>query len=112
MIYKQDATAPAASRLSLSEILRMMLTRRAADRSGSKLTRNAKGDYQYEVTVVAGEVDGIDTPEQCVRETMRLADILDDRYPGPNGARVPVPTEPEQPKRRAAAAERAKGKGV
>jgi hypothetical protein len=80
------AVREAPRRLSLSEIVELLLTRSAADHSTVKLTRNAKGDTQIEVSIRTGEA-GLDTPELARAKAEETYDHLCRMYP-PSGPKV------------------------
>lgn len=66
-------------RLSLSEIVALLLTR-GGEHSNVRLSRNAKGDTQIEVVVRTGD-DGIDTIGQAAERARQLYDELCSTYP-------------------------------
>lgn len=70
-------------RLTLSEIVEQQLaalSRVSGDHSTVKLTRNARGDTQIEVSVRTGE-GGLETADQAAAEARRLYDDLATAYP-------------------------------
>lgn len=73
-------------RLTLSQILEMMLTRSGVgDRSSVTLTQNASGETQIEVKVRTGDDDEIATVDAATEKAVALYDELRERYPR-NGA--------------------------
>lgn len=72
---------PKARRLSLSEVLELVLSRGTGDRSSVTLTRNAKGDTQIEVTVRTGDTGDVLTAADAAAEAQRLYDSLREAYP-------------------------------
>jgi phage tail sheath gpL-like len=70
------------ARLSLSEIVRLMLTRSARDYSGVTLTQNVKGGTQIEVAVRTGDDVTVEGAEIKAAE---IYDRLRERYPHTNG---------------------------
>lgn len=80
-------------RLTLSEILALMLQRGGSDRSSVSLTRNAKGQTQIEVTVRTGNQDDAATAEQAATKATTIYDALRWRYPI-EGDDLPAAPEP------------------
>jgi len=78
-------TRDATRRLSLSEIVTMLLAKPGRDHSSVELTRNAKGETQINVTVRAGETDGIDTAADAATECARIYEQLRRQFPLANG---------------------------
>jgi hypothetical protein len=74
-----------AKRLTLSEIVTLLLEHRSGAAGGSSvsLTRNARGVTQIEVTV--REDDDLRTPDLVAAEATRIYDNLRARFPMPNG---------------------------
>ena len=79
-----DATTP-APRLTLSQIVTMLLAKPGRDHSSVELTRNAKGETQITVTVRAGESDGIDNAADAAAECSRIYEQLRRTFPLANG---------------------------
>lgn len=79
-------TPDAPRRLSLSEILELMLTRPASEHSSVSLTRNAKGETQIEVTVRTGDAGGTETAAEAAAEAQSIYDRLRATYPLANGS--------------------------
>lgn len=77
-------TVKAGHRLSLSEILQLLLTKGTPERSSVTLSRNAKGETQIEVTVRTGDSAGIETVEQAEQAARESYDRLRDEYPLPD----------------------------
>jgi hypothetical protein len=85
-----DPAAPAGSspqphsRLTLSEVLRAHLeamVKPARGASSVTISRNAKGDKQYEVTVREGDTPEIQTASDCAAEAIRISELLDEAFP-------------------------------
>jgi hypothetical protein len=81
-IVAEDKPRP----LRQSEILRTMLERDKARASGSehdsvRLTRNAKGDTQIEVTVRTGDSEDVATIEAAAAKAQEVYDLLGRMYP-------------------------------
>lgn len=68
-------------RLSLSEVVELLLARNSAERSSVSLARNAKGETQIEVTVRSGETGDVTTAHDCARVARELYDELRLEYP-------------------------------
>jgi hypothetical protein len=82
----QPRAAEPAKRLSLSEIVGMLLTRSgSANNSSVTLSRNAKGDTQIEVTVRTDDEDGLRTPEEAAARARAIYDTLRSAYPLASG---------------------------
>lgn len=67
-------------RLTLSEILELVLSRSTTEHSTVKLARNAKGETQIEVSVRTGE-QGLETIEQARAKAQEQYDHLASLYP-------------------------------
>ena len=83
-------TAEAPKRLSLSEILELVLTKAGGEHSSVTLTRNAKGETQIEVTVRTGEHGSVTTAAKAAAEAQTIYDGLRAAYPLATGATVAV----------------------
>lgn len=68
-------------RLSLSQIVELLLTRSAGERSTVSLSRNARGETQIEVTVRTGDDSDVVTVEDAERRAREVYDRLADVYP-------------------------------
>ena len=69
-------------RLSLSQIVELLLTRGGAgDRSSVTLTQNASGGTQIEVKVRTGDDDEIATVDAATEKATALYEQLRERYP-------------------------------
>lgn len=81
------ATIDTASgrRLSLSQIVEILLTRGNTERSSVTLTRNAKGVTQIEVTVRTGDTPEVATAADAVKVASSLYTDLRAAYPLPDG---------------------------
>lgn len=76
------AKAAAAHRLSLSDVLGMVLARRSGASSSVTLTRNARGLTQVAVTVATGERDADpQTAQEAAAQARELYDALCEQYP-------------------------------
>lgn len=71
-------------RLSLSQILELVLTR-SSDRSLVALTRNAKGETQIEVQVRTADSGEVATIEDAERKAREVYDRLRAEYPAREG---------------------------
>lgn len=78
------APEPRPHRLSLSEILQLVLQKGPADHSTVRLARNAKGDTQVDVSVRTGEA-GLETVEAAAAKARELYDDLCGAYPMKGG---------------------------
>lgn len=74
----QADTETKPSRMSLSEILRLMLAKGGRDYSAVTLSQNAKGGTQIDVTVRTDEDTSIEDAE---RKASEIYDRLRERYP-------------------------------
>lgn len=83
-------TAEAPRRMSLSEVLELVLTRAGGEHSSVTLTRNAKGETQIEVTVRTGEHGAVTTAAEAAAEAQTIYDGLRSAYPLATGATVAV----------------------
>jgi hypothetical protein len=72
-------------RLSLSQIVEMLLTRTPADRSAVTIARNAKGETQIEVKVQAGGGEDVVTVEDAEQKAREVYERLHALYPPANG---------------------------
>lgn len=78
--------AQPTQRLTLSQIVGMLLTRTGSGAGSSvTLARNAKGDTQIEVTVRTEDEDGLRTPEQAAARARAVYDTLRSAYPTADG---------------------------
>lgn len=78
-------------RVTANELNRMLLARLVTpprDRSSVSISRNAKHQYQFEVTVHAGD-QGVSTAEDAERIAGEITDRLAAKYPPPE----PEPVE-------------------
>jgi hypothetical protein len=80
-----SSAADHTSRLSLSEIVRLLLSRTPHDRSSVSLTRNAKGVTQIDVTVRTGDDEDLATPRDAEKHAVEIYERLRARYPMPDG---------------------------
>lgn len=74
------ATEERPKRLTLSQIVEMLLTR-STDRSTVTLTRNAKGGTQIEVSVRTGDAEDVATIEAAEQKARDVYDRLRATYP-------------------------------
>lgn len=74
-----------SSRVSLSEVVRLLLERQQVERSTVSLTRNAKGETQIEVTVRTAEDGSITTVAEAEAVARDVYDRLRARYPMSDG---------------------------
>ncbi len=80
-----DATAERPKRLTLSQIVGLLLTRGAGERSAVALTRNASGETQIEVSIRTGDDGAIVTAEDAERKAVEVYERLRQKYPQRNG---------------------------
>lgn len=80
------AGADAPRRLSLSQIVELLLTRGGGEHSSTTLTRNSKGETQIEVTVRTGESDDVATIEAATAKARAVYDELRQAYPHGEGS--------------------------
>jgi hypothetical protein len=81
-----SAAAVKPKRLSLSEILHLVLTRQVSEPSAVTLTRNASGETVIEVKVKAHEDGGLAAVDEAAEHAARLYDDLRVAYPAGEGA--------------------------
>lgn len=72
-------------RLSLSQIVAMLIERSARDHSAVAISRSAAGSTQIEVTVRTGDDDTVATVEDAEKKAREVYDRLSEQYPPPNG---------------------------
>jgi hypothetical protein len=68
-------------RLTLSQILALVLSRGDRDRSVVTIARNAAGDTQVEVKVRVGDADEVATADAAAEKARQLYDQLTEVYP-------------------------------
>ena len=90
-----DRPADPPRRMTLSNVVELLLTRNAPEHSSIDLSRNAKGETQISVTVRTGDVGGIETIEEAEQKVTELFDRLRARYPMASGHVGAVPQEPQ-----------------
>lgn len=71
----------APRRLSMSQIVTMLLARSSSEHSSVSLSRNSKGATQIEVTVRTGEHDDVATIDAAADKARELYDELCEQYP-------------------------------
>lgn len=79
-----EAAVPEARSISRAEILRGLLaaiSKTGGEHSTVKLTRNARGDTQVEVSVRTGDHEGVETAADAAAEAVRIYDNLRELYP-------------------------------
>lgn len=80
-----DQNTPAASsaprRLSLSNVVELLLQKSPRDHSSVTLSRNAKGGTQIEVVVRTGDDPEHATPDYALAKAMELYNIARAAYP-------------------------------
>lgn len=74
-------TAEAPRRMSLSEVLELLLTRGGSEHSAVTLSRNAKGETQIEVTVRTGDSGEVLTAADAADHAQTIYDGLRTSYP-------------------------------
>jgi hypothetical protein len=75
------AGGDAPRRLTLSQIVELLLTKGGGEHSSVSLTRNAKGETQIEVTVRTGESDEVTTVDQAAAKAKATYNELRETYP-------------------------------
>lgn len=88
MARAQTSSRPAgehAKRLSLSEIVELLLTRSGGETSSVTLSRNAKGETQIEVKVRTGDTDEVRTAADAANRARTIYDELRSAYPMASG---------------------------
>lgn len=78
-------TVDAPKRLSLSEIVELLLTRGGGEHSSVTLARNSKGETQIEVTVRTGETEEVRTAADAALRARAVYDQLRSAYPMASG---------------------------
>lgn len=87
------------ARLTLSEIVELLLVRNAPEHSSVSLSLNSKGETQIEVSVRTEPSAGIPTVEAAMGKAIEVYDALRIRYPRLEQAPPPPAktTEPPSP---------------
>lgn len=75
-----EAPPPRPHRMTLSEVLSLVLTRSPSDHSTVRLARNAKGETQVDVSIRTGE-PGLETVDAAAAKARELYDQLTAAYP-------------------------------
>lgn len=83
-------------RMTLSEIVELLLARSASDRTSVSLSRNAKGDTQIEVVVRTSDGGDVATADQAAAKAQELYERFRNRYPMSDGKTGAAPTKPEK----------------
>jgi len=81
---KAKAAAP-AKRVSLSQVVEMLLQRGGGEHSSVTLSRNAKGETQIEVVVRTADTGEVQTIDQAAGKAQELYDRMRARYPMMSG---------------------------
>lgn len=68
-------------RLRQSDVIRMLLERGSSEHSSVTISRNSKGDAQFEVVVRATADSAIATPQEAERVACEVYDRLAQKYP-------------------------------
>lgn len=79
-------------RMTMTELVELLLNRQASERSSVTLARNAKGDTQIEVVVRTGETADAKTVEDAMDKAVAVYDRLRMRYPLSTGLTSATPT--------------------
>lgn len=79
------AGTAAGKRMTLSNVLELLLARSASDRSSVTLTRNAKGETQIEVVVRTTEAGDVATADDAYAKAVELYDNARRQYPMSDG---------------------------
>lgn len=85
LVVSGAAAASPGKRVTASELNRILLARLvtpARDRSSVTVSRNAKMQYQFEVSIYAGDF-GADTAGDAAALAEKLTDQLAEKYPPP-----------------------------
>jgi hypothetical protein len=80
----------AGRRLTLSQIVEILLQRSPRDHSSVSLTRNAKGETQIEVVVRTGDAGELLTVAEAEAEAAEVYDRLRARYPTSGDTAAPT----------------------
>lgn len=88
---KTDNAKP--SRMTMTEMVRALLTKQTAERSSVTLSRNAKGETQIEVVVRTSETTDGSVPDVEAAEAVAVDvyERLRARYPLASGLTTPTP---------------------
>jgi hypothetical protein len=77
-----DGESPTpAKRITLSQIVELLLQRSPRDHSSVTLSRNAKGETQIEVVVRTGDAGEIVDVDDALAKAVELYDVARERYP-------------------------------
>ncbi len=80
-----EAAGAAGRRMSLSQIVELLLQRGGGEHSSVTLSRNSKGDTQIEVVVRTGESGDVTTAAEALTKAMELYDQARRQYPMADG---------------------------
>lgn len=88
---KTDNAKP--NRMTMTEMVRALLTKQTAERSSVTLSRNAKGETQIEVVVRTSETTDGAVPdiEAAEAAAIKVYENLRNRYPLASGLTTPAP---------------------
>lgn len=78
-------------RMTMTELVGLLLNRGASERSSVTLTRNAKGETQIEVVVRTAETADVQTVEDATDKAIAVYDRLRNRYPIGSGLTAATP---------------------
>lgn len=102
-LQKALARTKVPHKLSLSDIVWLLLTKQPRELSSVKLTRNAKGDTQIEVSVYPGDTEEVATVFDAERVAKDIFNRLRATYPMSDGTvGTPAVGNPEKAGRSAA----------
>lgn len=76
----------ASKRMTLSNVLELLLTKSGGEHSSVTLTRNSKGDTQIEVVVRTGDAGAIGTADEAYAKAVELYDRAREQYPPASSA--------------------------
>lgn len=72
-------------RVTLGQVVEMLLQRTGGEHSSVTLTRNSKGETQIEVVVRTAEAGEVTTPDAALTKAMELYDRARQTYPMSSG---------------------------
>lgn len=71
----------AGKRMTLSNVLELLLTKSGGEHSSVTLSRNARGETQIEVVVRTGDTGTLATADDAAEKAVELYDRLRELYP-------------------------------
>lgn len=79
-------------RMTLSEIVELLLARSTSDRTSVALSRNAKGETQIEVVVRTSDGGDVATADAAADKAQELYERFRNRYPMSDGLTAKTPS--------------------